>query len=988
MNQTCKNVGRKVLMAFVLFLSTFLSVSAQTKVSGVVIDKNEDPVIGANVVVKGLPSVGASTDLNGTFTITLPKGHNELSVSCIGYKGKVVSVNGLANIKIMLENSATELDDVVVIGYGTTKKSDLTAAVSSIKGDAIRSSATTSLVDALQGKVPGMDVMSSREDGDNREIHIRGVRSLNAGNAPLVIVDGVPGSFDVVNTSDIASIEVLKDASSAAIYGSRGANGVIIITTHRGQSNGTTISYDAFFGVNKPHFMNMMKGEKFVQMRRDSYMIANNLWGQQVDDNKIFSDTEIEMIANGEYYDWQDLVFRDGSVQRHNISVSSGNERTRFAVSFAYEDVKGYNRNNEAKKYFLSAAIDHQIASWLDMSTTIRLRKRNHSGGAGYGQALFYGTPLCRPYDDEGKLIQYPNPQEAAVNILADYEPGQFANDTENTNADIVFSLNMHPFKWLRLVSNLGYQYSDIKKGYFYGSKSYQVNGGLNRSGKSGSNSYSLTWNNTLTFDKSWNRHNVTVDAISELQKYNTDWMSGDGRNLFVESLSYHNLGTNTENISIGSGYSDWSLLAFMGRVRYDYDRKYLANLSVRTDGSSRLAKGRKWATFVSGGVAWRISQEEFLRDVDWLSNLKIRYAYGTVGNQAIDPYSTLANLGSYAYKFGNDGTGGYGYRPDKLVNMDLGWEKTHTHNIGIDFGVFNNRLNGSVEYYNTKTDNLLMQRQIPTTTGFSRIWQNIGKTQNTGVELALNGLIINNRDLQWEVNLGLSVNNNKILELTNGKNDDITNRWFIGKPINVMYEYVKTGIWQTEEAEEASKYGRKPGDVKLKDSDNNGVITAEDKEILGSRDPKYITSFGSSLKWKNLDFSFNISGRWDYMIHHDGFGWNVILTGTRWVADVNYWTPDNHSKDYPRADATWADQRERCGDMKGDYLKMQDITLGYDFSPYVKKVLPISKLRLYVQARNAFYIYRAAKEDIIPESPSIESTVPKSFNVGINLTF
>ena len=381
-------------MAFVLFLSTFLSVSAQTKVSGVVIDKNEDPVIGANVVVKGLPSVGASTDLNGTFTITLPKGHNELSVSCIGYKGKVVSVNGLANIKIMLDNSATELDDVVVIGYGTTKKSDLTAAVSSIKGDAIRSSATTSLVDALQGKVPGMDVMSSREDGDNREIHIRGVRSLNAGNAPLVIVDGVPGSFDVVNTSDIASIEVLKDASSAAIYGSRGANGVIIITTHRGQSNGTTISYDAFFGVNKPHFMNMMKGEKFVQMRRDSYMIANNLWGQQVDDNKIFSDTEIEMIANGEYYDWQDLVFRDGSVQRHNISVSSGNERTRFAVSFAYEDVKGYNRNNEAKKYFLSAAIDHQIASWLDMSTTIRLRKRNHSGGAGYGQA---GTVLRNP---------------------------------------------------------------------------------------------------------------------------------------------------------------------------------------------------------------------------------------------------------------------------------------------------------------------------------------------------------------------------------------------------------------------------------------------------------------------------------------------------------------------------------------------------------------------------------------------------------------
>lgn len=988
MNQIWKVSEHRISLSLLLFLCAFLSATAQTKVAGNVVDKNDEPIIGANVVVKNAPEIGTATDLDGAFTITLPSGKNILTVSCIGYKTKEVLVTDARPITVRLDDNATELDDVVVIGYGTTKKSDLTASVSSVKGDAIRSAATTSLNDALQGKVPGMDIMASREDGDNREIHIRGVRSLNAGNAPLVIVDGVPGSFDVVNPNDIASVEVLKDASSAAIYGSRGANGVIIITTRRGQSSGTTISYDAFFGINKPHFMNMMKGEKFVQMRRDSYMIANNLWGQQVDDNKIFSDTEMEMIANGEYYDWQDLVFRDGSVQRHNISVSSGNERTRFAVSFAYEDVKGYNRNNSAKKYFLSSAIDHQIASWLDMSATIRLRKRNHKGGAGYGQAIFYGTPLCRPYDEEGKLIEYPNPQEASVSLLADFQPGQFANDTENTNADIIFSLNVHPFKWLRLVSNLGYQYSDTKRGFFYGSKSFQANGGLNRSGKSGSNAYSLTWNNTLTYDNSWKEHHLTVDAISEIQNYNTDWMDASGQNLFVESLSYNNLGTNTEKISIGSGYSDWSLASFMGRVRYDYGSRYLANIQVRTDGSSRLAKGRKWATFVSGGAAWRISQEEFMKDIDWLSNLKVRYAYGTVGNQAISPYSTLANLGSYPYKFGNDGTGGYGYRPDKLVNMDLGWEKTHTHNVGIDFGFFNNRLNGSIEYYHTTTDNLLMQRQIPTTTGFSRIWQNIGKTRNTGVEMSINGLIINNRDLQWEVNACFSINNNKILELTNGKNDDITNRWFIGKPINVMYEYVKTGIWQTEEAEEAAKYGRKPGDVKLQDSDNNGAITADDKRILGSRDPKYITSLGSSLHWKNLDFSFNISGRWDYMIHHDGYGWNVILTGTRWVADINYWTPDNPSNDYPRADATWADQRERCGDMKGDYLKMQDITLGYDFAPYLRKIMPINRLRLYVQARNAFYIYRAAKEDIIPESPSIESTVPKSFNVGINLTF
>ncbi len=988
MKLTYKNVKERVACAFTFLLATFLTMSAQTNVSGIVVDEKGEALVGAYVVVKGMPKTGTATDVDGAFILTMLEGYDEISVSCVGYNGKTVRTGGKSNLRIILDENTANLEDVVVIGYGTTKKSDLTAAVSSVKGDAIRASATTSLTDALQGKVVGMDVMSSREDGDNREIHIRGVRSLNAGNAPLVIVDGVPGSFDVVNTSDIASIEVLKDASSAAIYGSRGANGVIIVTTRRGQSKGTTISYDAFVGLNKPHFMDMMQGEDFVQMRRDSYKIANNLWGQPVDDSKIFSDMELDMISKGEYYDWQDLVFRDSSVQRHNISVSSGNERTRFTVSFAYEDVNGYNRNNDAKKYFLSSAIDHKIASWIDMGATIRLRKRDHSGGASYGQALFYGTPLCRPYDEEGNIIQYPNPQEAAVNILADYQPGRYASDTKSANADIVLSLNIHPFKWLRLVSNFGYQYSDWNKGYFHSSDSFQANGGLNRSGKASSNSYALTWNNTLTYDNSWGAHGLTADVISEIYKYDTDNISADGKNIFVENLSYNNLGNNTENIKIGSGYSDWSLASFMGRVRYDYDGRYLANVSIRTDGSSRLAKGRKWATFLSGGVAWRISQERFMNDIDWITNLKLRYAYGTVGNQAIDPYSTLANLGSYPYKFGNDGTGGYGYRPDKLVNLDLGWEKTHTHNVGIDFGFFNNRISGSIEYYDTRTDNLLMQRQIPTTTGFSRIWQNIGKTRNNGVEVALSGVIISNSNVQWEANLGFSYNNNKIVELTNGKNDDITNKWFIGKPINVMYDYVKTGIWQTFESEEASRYGRKPGDVKILDTTEDGVISAADKQILGSRDPKFITSLGSSLKWKNLDFSFNMSGRWGHMIHHDGYGWHVILTGTRWVADVNYWTPDNPSNDYPRADATWADQRELCGNMKGDYLKMQDLTVGFDFAPYVKKALPISKLRLYVQLRNAFYIYRAAKENIIPESPSIESTVPKSYNVGINLTF
>lgn len=976
---------KRLLIVFMLLVGSVPNMWAQKAIMGNVTDMNGDPIIGANVLVKGSTN-GTITDFNGNFTLSVPT-KGELEISFIGYITQIISIGKNNNVKVQLAEDTKTLDDVVVIGYGTTKKSDLTASVASVKGDVISASGSTSIADALQGKVPGMDILSSRYEGDDRDILIRGSRSLNASNTPLVIVDGVPASMNEINTSDIASIEVLKDASSAAIYGSRGANGVIIITTKRGQAGKTTVSYDAFYGINQPHFMNMMKGEKFVQMRRDSYKIANNLWGQNVNDDKIFSNEELEMIQNGEYYDWQDLVFRDGSTQKHSLSIRSGTDKTKFSLSFAYEKEKGYNQNSKAKKFYLTSTIDHKMTSWLDLGAIIRLRKRNSSGFASYGQALFYGTPLSKPYDENGELIMYPNPQESSVSILADYVDGQYANDTENTNANIVFSANLHPVKHLSLQSNFGYTYNDTKKGFFYGSESFQANGGLNRSGKSGENAYTMTWNNTLTYDNTFKEHHITIDAITEIQNYQTDKMSADGKNLDVEQLLYHNLETNTESKTIGSGYTNWALASFMGRIRYDYQGKYLANISVRTDGSSRLAKGNQWATFVSGGIAWRISEENFLKDISWISNLKLRYAYGTVGNQAIDPYSTLAGLGSYGYKFGENGTGIYTYRPDKLVNKELGWEITHTHNIGIDFGFFHNRLSGSLEVYDTRTKDLLMQRSIPTTTGFSKIWQNIGKTQNRGIEFSLNGILMNKKDLQWDMNFSLSINENKILDLSNGK-DDITNKWFIGKPINVIYDYEKAGIWQTNEAEEAARFGCKPGDVKIKNQDDDTSITANDKIILGSKDPKYIASLGSTVKWKNLDFSFHLSSRWDYMFYDDAYGWHVILTGTRWVADVNYWTPDNPSNDYPRADATWADHRELCGYMKGDYIKMQDMTLGYDFQSFIKKAIPVTKARLYVQLRNAFYLYRAAKEDVIPESPSIELTVPRSINFGVNLTF
>ena len=960
------------------------------KITGVVKDASGEPVIGANVTVKGQSSIGTITDIDGRFSLDVPAGA-VLQISYIGFASQEVKTEKGKTLAITLSEDLEALDEVVVIGYGITKKSDLIASVSSVKGDVIRSAASTSINDALQGKIPGLDIVSSRYEGDNRGVYIRGSRSLKAGNTPLVIVDGVPGDMYNINMNDVASVEVLKDAASAAIYGSQGANGVIIVTTKRGSSSGkTTVSYDAFYGIDVPHFMDMMPAQKFLQLKRDVYKLENNRWSEDIPDEQIFTNEQLEMIANGEFYDWQDIIFRNGSTMKHNLSVSGGNEKTRFTLSGAYERILGYNQNSKANKFYLTSTIDHKLTKWMDLSATIRLRQRNSSGFSEYGQALFYGTPLCRPYDEEGNVITYPNPDEGAVSVLGDFINGQYKNDTDNLNVNTVFNLNIRPMNHLIYQTNLGYTYNMTKTGYFYGSESFQANGGVNRAGRSSSTNNRITWNNILTYDNTFGEHHITVDAIQELIRYKTDDMSANGRSMDVEDMTYYNLDILTDNIEIGSGYSGYQLASFMGRLRYDYAGKYLFNFSVRSDGSSRLSKGNKWATFYSGGAAWRLSEEEFLKDISFLSNLKLRYAYGMVGNQAIDVYTTLAKLGSYPYQFGSAGTGFYGYRPDALVNKDLSWEITRTHNIGLDFGFFQNRLNGSIEYYHTTTDDLLMDRAIPVTTGFSKITQNIGKTRNTGVELSLNGNLIQHKDLSFDMYFNFAVNNNKIVELINGE-DDVTNNWFIGHPINVIYNYEKIGIWQLGEEEEAAKYGKQPGDIKIKDQnpEEGQQITADaDKVILGNRDPKYIASLGGNLQWKGLDVSFNLSSRWDYLIEAPGYGANVIPTGTRWLADVDYWTPDNPTNLYPRPSALWPANVELCGIMKGDYIKLQDLTVGYDFSKLFKRNVQISKLRVYVQLRNAFYLYRAARENVIPESPGIELTVPRSFNFGVNLSF
>ena len=958
------------------------------RANGTVTDALGEPVIGATVMEVGTQN-GTVTDMDGKFSLMVSQ-KATIMITYVGYEAQNVKVVKNKPLLIVLKEDTEALDEVIVIGYGTMKKGDLTSSISTVGAKAISKASTPSITEILQGKVPGLDIQTDRYEGENRGLSIRGTRSLNASNSPLVIIDGIPGQMSDVNVHDIANFEVMKDASSAAIYGSQGANGVILITTKRGKSGTTQISFDSYYGVRKPVFADMMNGDDFVQMKRDAYLMANNLWtpGNKgtVSDEVLFTPDELKIIQSGNYYDWYDLVYRDGSIISNTLSINGGNERTKIKINVGYDIDKGYVKTNETKSLYVSSSIDHRINSWASVGAVVRYKNRDNSGFATYGQGLFYGTPVTRPYDDEGKVIEIPNTNEGAYNILLNYQDGQYVNDNKTSRTNLLGYVDLKFTKDITMHTNVGVNITNTRTGYFYGAHSYSSYG-KNRSGRSASHDYHLTANNTLTWSHRFGIHNLIVDFVQEIQKYETDGLSATGQNQDVEFLSYYNLATSLENKNIGSNYSGWTMASFMGRFRYDYQGKYLFNASVRSDGSSRLADGNKWGTFLSAGAAWRLSSEEFMKEIDWLSNLKIRLSYGEVGNQAISVYQTIASLGSYPVLFGDNGL--YAYRPDMLVNRELGWERTKTINMGVDFGFFNNRLSGTIDVYKSTTSDLLMRRSLPTTIGFSNIYDNIGSTENQGIEVSLNGTIVKNKDWSLDAYANFSYNKNKIVQLATDK-DDITNGWFVGKPISVIYDYQKIGIWQIDEAETAAKYNCVPGDIKIADLEGTSEgITADDKTFLGQRTPKYLASFGLNLTYKNFDFAINAAGRFGHVFSSDYYGYNLITSGNRWCADVDYWTPDNPTNEWPRA-ANDIANRGLCSYMKGDLIKLQYLTLGYDFSSLIYNTFgaKISKARLYCQMRNFAYLYKAAGNNVNPESTSTEITVPQSYNIGVSINF
>lgn len=1003
LSKVLKNTGLTFTVEgvnIILSSSTAFNIAQQDKktISGRIVDRNGEPVIGVNVVEKGTTN-GTITGMDGKFTLNVSP-NATLMLSYIGYKAQEIAVNNRTQYNVVLDEDTEALDEVVVVGYGTMKKSSLTGSVTKVETEKLEGFPSVNVVDALQGRAAGVYINPSRQPGEDPTIRIRGTRSFNASNSPLLIVDGMPGSWENVSSEDIESMEILKDAAATAVYGSRAANGVILITTKSAKKGGKlSIELNSYVGMNKYDFIDMQSPEKYNAMIRDvmryqSHGLDKEAWENSDIDLRrgleMFNGLWADNYYNkGITFNWQDALFNSHSVTTgHNISIGQATDKISYKLSYSFQDDNSYYKTMNYKRHILNNNVKINLAKWMDLGLITRLSLRDMGGWPGSMWENYRRmSPFETPYIDEdpSKGLKDVVGKEKYVNALLNYQDGNFVNDRINKRADIILTANIRPFSWLTFTTNLKLDYKESSNGKYYDSKTSEQNLGYNFASFNKGSDSGYTWNGILNFDKSFGSHHLMATAVLEAQQSKGESVEASSQDIPAKYMDYHFLSSGIVNQKVSSNYWKSNLLSYMFRLQYEYKDRYLFNVAVRTDGSSKLADGNKWRSFPSAAVAWRVSEEGFLKDSKVVSNLKLRLSYGEIGNQAIDSYQTMTRLKSKTYSWA--GNGFYTWQPDGLANKGLGWEVSKTWNAGVDFGLFDNLLGGTVEFYHTRNEDLLLTRTLPETTGFGSLWQNIGTTQNHGVEATINVYPVRGKDLNWSLTATATRNWNKIVELLDGKDDRGASR-FVGQPISVFFNYEKIGIWQLDELEEAKKYKQEPGQIKIKDVDEDGKITDNDKVIIGQKEPKVIASIQNSLVYKDWDFSFNLVGQFGHIIEAGNYiaEWNA---DKMIINNVDWWTPLNPTNEWPRVQTAQSqDYTSTLSKFKGDFIKLQDISIGYNFKRLLAPVCKVEKLRLYFQARNLFYLYRACPGDINPEQPNSVYTLPTSLVVGLNFAF
>ena len=999
-NQLQREEMRKKTHLLLLLVSLALGSTGtafgQHTVTGTVTSEDGAALPGANITVQGTTQ-GTVSDMNGRFTITTPSADNTLVFSYVGYESQTIDVNGRTEIDVILIPSAY-LDEVVVVGYGEQERRDVTGSITSINTQAIQELPLTDAGDALQGRAGGVVALNAgNRPGQGLTLRVRGRRSLTAGNDPLFVIDGIPveGGLNNINPRDIESMQVLKDASATAIYGSRGANGVILVTTNRGRSRPTTVSYSGYYGISSElGSPDMMNAEQFAEVKRE----AARRNGE--DPESVFTEEERAFLSQNVSTDWQDLVVDQGYQQSHQLSVTGGDANTQFYLSGNFFDEEGIINIQDFQRQALRLNLDHSVSDRLRIGTSTQISNSIQNWASNpYGIALAT-SPISVPFDEEGNFVTNPGNDPLVYNPIADLQSGAINDERKTLRVFGNVFAELDLFEGLSYRVNFGPDLIDYQRGLFQGSVSVARQGDSPLARKEHNRQFTYTLENILTYNTSFNNvHDLSVTGLWSLQESREELSALQTRDLPYESQQFHNLGTGATIDLADSELLEWGIMSFMGRVNYQFSNKYLLTLTGRFDGSSRLAQGNKWGFFPSVGLGWLISQEPFMANQNLFTELKLRASYGQTGNTAINPYQTAGSLARESYVFGE--ASAFGFRPSLLSNPGLQWETSSQFNVGLDFGLFENRVLGSLEVYQTTTTDLLLQRQLPPTSGFGSVLENIGETENAGYELSLTTRNISNDNVSWTTEFTLFGNREKIVSLygvdADGdgvEDDDRGNGWFIGESLTVWYDYDQIGIWQLGEESEAATYGQAPGDIRVRDVNGDGTINQEDLLILGSYIPDMTLGFTSRLRVKNFDFSVFLFGSFGQTINNQ-FRVNNSTLQTRFNnLNVDYWTPTNPSNTDPRPNnlverPLYSQSRAY---ESGSFLKVRNIQLGYTLPNSFLNRYGVEFMRLYLNA-NTPLVFSGLDNSVDPEIYNgviSGGQVPASklWTVGIDLTF
>ncbi len=982
------------------------TVTQNSYVKGTVVDENGDPMVGVTVLADGKAGIGTATDIDGNFSLKVKPG-TELTFSYIGYNNvKAKAANGM---KISMESTSVALDEVVAIGYGTIKKRDLTGAVSSVKSEDIVRVPTGNVMEALQGKVAGLDITrSTGEAGDGVSINLRGIRSFNGSNDPLFIIDGMEGSYDELNPNDIESVEVLKGASATAIYGSAGANGVIIITTKSPEKGRFQINFDGYYGWNKvSSFPKMRTGESYIEMRRQAMRTAG-LWNGPEDDSSLFPVYVQNYIDQDKWVNWFDEGTQTGQTQSYNINTNYSNDRVDAMFSLNYYDIQGILKDDEYKRYSIRTKLDFHANPYVNYGVNLyAMYINNDKRPSRIWNRLICMAPYGDPYLEDGSIN--PNPVEGAneINPLADTQTGVYALNRKTISFTPQAYVELVPVKGLSIKSVLGGYFRSRKVASYTGDGSYaEQEYGQTKASIDNTLNYNYKWQNIITYNfKLKDIHDFTVTGVTEWSKNRTE-VNGEVANGFDSNdYAYHNLAASTGTPTVSSSYVQTQMMSYAFRINYSFMGRYLASVTSRWDGASMLADGNKWDVFPAASLGWRISDEPFLRDVQWLNNLKLRAEYGVTGNAGASAYATMDYSQNGIVGF-QDVAQSYSGFTTSIANPNLGWEKSYNWNVGIDMGFLNDRINATLDWYRTDTKDLLYQKKLPWAAGGAatgsdhsiaqlNIWDNIGETRNTGIELAITSRNIVNKDFQWTTTLTFSTNHNEVIKTISDAPIAFGDYYLIpGEAVRTYYGYKYGGIWSTNQADEAAKYGQKPGQVHiLEKGETNYTLNDDDYYVLGSADPKWSGSLLNNFYYKGFDLSILLLTRWDWTMPYGVTGWYRAdgISASPEICD--YWTPENQSARYPRPDANNSkdDYLDACNYFDASYLKVKNITLGYTIPKNVLGKFGIDKARVYFTAENPF-IWTKSKylKNYDPEKGGDDDNAPltKQYVIGVNLTF